>query len=772
MRCVMTYMLMCVLCVMMVCATAQGQKADDKLIDHGVAVPLAERRGVVTTQDANGKNLAIACSLDLNPRGWILVTDIDSGETTQIQCPEGVGNSPPYGSLMHTNGKFYTTQGSVLLEFDPTSRDWTFHGTPSPAASCYLSFTEGPDGMVWAGNAYTAGLISFDPEAREAQDHGRLDEAQKYLSALAVDDAGWVYGGIGTARCNIVAYNPETGEKIQIVDEAKRKVGTANVYRGEDGKVYGRAELADGAQFYRLYDGKAEVIQEADMGPKAPTGAIGWGNKRGSLPDGRQLVNYSMTDKWLEVRDPETGETKHIEFDYESEGTHLRVMTAGPDGKVYGNSAHPSRGVTYDPETDVLEYQRGAIARKGFATQGKYIIGGHYGGGRLYVFDTTMPWNMAPVAASLRGGIPAMELTKLAESDAGKIDYIESHDLVLFRADDYGGQIHFPLEAGDDGQYYLIIAPYKSPGYCTVQFSLDGTEIGEPYPGYAKAAESGPFQTFGPLQLKAGEHRLSVKTIKAEAGNPWIGINAISLTKEQPDGVIAEAQPPNPRLVATFSPDINVPWGAAAHPDGQHVMISGPPGYGYLGGGIGIYNLETDEEMLLTHEQLIENHCVTAMAPLDNGDIVCGSSVGGGHGTTAVAKEAVLFVLDWETKEISFQTVPVAGASAIRLMRTGPDGLVYCIADASGFFVFDPGKKEVVHDESLGEYGGTPVNGMERGPDGNIYVIFSEAILKIAPGSFEVEKIADTPASPTAGIAVVGGRVYFAIGSHLWSAKL
>ncbi|MGD9496529.1 MAG: hypothetical protein AB7Y46_09480, partial [Armatimonadota bacterium] len=51
------------------------------LTDHGVGTPLAERRGVVGVQDAAGHNLVIACSTDLSPRGWILVTDIDTGET-------------------------------------------------------------------------------------------------------------------------------------------------------------------------------------------------------------------------------------------------------------------------------------------------------------------------------------------------------------------------------------------------------------------------------------------------------------------------------------------------------------------------------------------------------------------------------------------------------------------------------------------------------------------------------------------------------------------
>lgn len=759
------------LMLLIACGLVWSQTQNDPLIDHGVAVPLAECRGVVTAQDSNGRNLVIACSLDLSPRGWILVTDIDSGKTEQIHCPEGVGNSPPYASLMATNGRFYTTQGKVLLEFDPTASEWTFHGTPSRTAACYLSFTEGPDGVVWAGNAYTTGLVSFDPKTRQVRDHGRLDEAQKYLSYLAVDDAGWVYGGIGTARCNIVAYSPKTGEKRQIVDEQQRKVGTASVYRGLDGKVYGRADLKGGTQWYRLFDGQAEPIEPGEKVGPAPSGAIGWGNKRGRFPDGRRVTHYDMLDKWLEVQDSSSGQARRIELDYRSEGSVLRVLTAGPDGKVYGNSAHPSRGVVYDPGTGVLDYQRGAIARKGFAVQGEYVIGGHYGGGKLYVHDTTKPWHMHASAPSIKGAIAATDLMKLAESREGKIDYIKSHDLVLFRSDEYGGQIHFSLAAPRDGQYHLIVAPYRSPGYSRVQFYLDGQKTGDPYMGYHKVVEPGQHLSFEPVALAAGQHRISIETMKADGGNPWIGIRAMSLTQKPPDEAITRAEPANPCLVAAFAPDINVPWGAAAHPDGKHVMISGPPGYGHLGGGIGIYNLKTQESTLLTHEQLVPHHSIMAMAPLDSGDVVCGTTVSGGHGSTAVAKEAVLFILDWRAKKIGYQTTPVKGAGQVGLLRKGGDGLIYGLAGKT-LFVFDPSSRQVLHTAPLAAHGARAVNGIACAPDGNIYLVLSRAIIKVTAGTFEVTKIADTPGNANAGIAVVGRRVYFAVGSHLWSVGM
>ena len=110
--------------------------AQEGFVDHGVGAPAAESRGVVPLQDANGKSLVIALSLDCSPRGWILVTDIDTGETQQINYPEGVPNSAPFASLMSANGRFYTFAGKTLLELDPASREWLFHGVPAPTESC------------------------------------------------------------------------------------------------------------------------------------------------------------------------------------------------------------------------------------------------------------------------------------------------------------------------------------------------------------------------------------------------------------------------------------------------------------------------------------------------------------------------------------------------------------------------------------------------------------------------------------------------------------
>jgi len=755
------------MCLMLASASAQQAPQDERFTDHGVPVPLAEARGVYGAEDGSGHSLVIVGSLDLSPRGWILVIDVDSGETEQIYTPEGVPNSPPYGSLVASNGKFYTSQDGIFLEFDPTSREWAFHGR-APGVGAVMCIAEAPDGTIWAGSVYHANLTSFDPKTKELKDHGSMDD-QKYLSYLGFDDAGWVYCGIGTAKCNIIAYHSETGEKRQLIPEEQRKVESGRIWRGVDGKLYGTAPLQDGTVYYLLHDGGKTIVEQADLpAPAVPRGA------KPQLPDGRLVNTFDMLEKYMEIYDPNTGLTKRLEFDYESEGSMVRVLTDGPDGKIYANYSHPSRLICYDPQADELQYYPGAIALKGMDTQGKYVFGGMYTGGSLHVLDTEKPINLNPGLPTIARGIPAAELAELGETDNGKLVYLQDRDALLWQADTYNGRADFKLTAPADGQYYLYVSYYRAPGYTWLRFDMGEQRITEQFDCQHHSLSLAPPLTAGPFELKAGEHVFSLINVQGRhAHHPHLCLKTLLLTQQPPDQVIVQPPEQNPQRVIEHSrPDLNLPWGAFAHPDGKHIIISGLPGYGRVGGGMDIYNLETGETLKFTHEDLIEYHSTIPMQALPNGDLICGTTVSGTHGGKAVEKDAVIWVLDWETKQVKWKVVPIPGMSAIGRMKMGPDGKLYCMGGDSVFFVFDPESKQVVHQQSLAEYGGVPVNGMERGPDGNIYVVLSNAIVRITPGTYAVEKLADAPGGISAGIGISGGRIYFAIGSHLWSMKL
>ena len=757
--------------VIMLHTLLAGAWAQSSFVDYGVAAKVAECRGVVTTTTPDGRCLVIANALDLSPISYVLVTDIDTGLTKQVFCPKDVRQSAPYGSLMASNGKFYTAQGKVLLEFDPAAGQWTYHGTPSRGPGCYLSFTEGLDGTIWVGGCPSF-LISFDPTTRQAKDHGRMDPQEMYLNSLAVDKSGWVYGGIGTARCNIVAHNPATGEMRQLIKEQDRVHGTASVYPTADGAAFGQAA----GESYRLFEGKATPMARSRAAQPRKIGNIYWGCKTGSFPDGRRVRAYNLPDKWLEIQNPKTKELKRIQFDYQTEGVTVTSLAEGPNGTVYGSTCHPMHFLKLDTRTKTLE-DMGAIPAVGggnfcaIACQGNVVVGAQYSHGRLWAYDVNLPWNpVGPKRTPL--GIPAEQLVKDGRADHGHFTYLASYDLAFLKGDNFDAVGHFRLNAPAKGKYYLHILPFRSERYCTVQFLFDGRQIGQPYAATHAESTPGELIVHGPMELEAGEHRLSMKTLETKGHEPWCSVMTVDLSRQKRDRLV-ETVHGNPRVLAQWHRDICRPRAALAHPDGKHVMMAGFAGYGLCGGGIGMYNLETNEPTLLTADKdLLPGHSCVALKALANGDLVGGTSVaapGGGH---VVAKEGELFVLDWRTKKLAFRMAPVPGDGNIVSIQVMPDGLVYGLSGGSTFFVFDPKSRKITHSESFKAYGGVPRHALHTGPDGKLYAMLSKAILRIDPGTLKHEKLADSPAPITGGGALVNGQLCFASTSHVWAYRV
>ena len=756
--------------LMLLGAVLAAACAEEGFVDHGVGAKVAELRGLVTTVTKDGRHLAIATTLDEGPRGFILATDIDTGATTQHFCPPRVRQSAFFGVLMSHSGKLYATQGKVLLEFDPDLGKWTFHGSPSKHVSAYLTFTEGPDGVVWTGGAYRIALISFDPKTRQMRDHGILDPKEHYLSSLAVDKAGWVYAGIGTARCNIVAYNPKTGEKRQLVKEEDRVHGSGSVYPTTDGAAFGSA----GKHSFRLFEGKATPIERGKAAPRLAVGNSGYGGRLTTFPDGRRIESYDIDGRQLKVYDPKTKQTKAIAFGYETEGAMLTSLAEGPNSIVYASSCHPMHLVALDPAKPKM-WDLGAVPKVGGGNfcamdrAGNLLIGAQYAAGCLWAYDVAKPWHPKGKREVL--GIPAAELVKRTECTDGHFTYLSGHDVAFFKGDKFGAEGTLKLTVPADGRYFLHILPYRSARYCTVQFLFDGKPLGQPYVAANRETVVGDLLTHGPFDLKAGEHRLTLRTLETKGQEPWCAIVCVELSKSKRDRLVIE-HPENPRVLAQWKRDICRPRTALAHPDGRHVMMAGFAGYGLCGGGIGIYDLQAEEPALLTHEQVLPGHSCITLKALPSGDLVGGTSIdapGGGHVT---AKEGELFILDWKTKKVTFRTVPVPGDGHINSIHVPADGLVYGLSSNRTFFVFDPKSRKIVHKESYKAYGGVPRHALQLGPGGKLYAMLGGAILRITPGTFKHEVLARPPKHITAGGALVSGHLCYASGSHVWTYRV
>ena len=230
----------------------------------------------------------------------------------------------------------------------------------------------------------------------------------------------------------------------------------------------------------------------------------------------------------------------------------------------------------------------------------------------------------------------------------------------------------------------------------------------------------------------------------------------------------------NPRLLAQYAAAICRPRTAIALHDRKLVVYAGFAGYGLVGGGIGFYDAAKDEAALLENEDLLPGHSAITLRALPDGRLVGGTSVGapgGGHPTATTAR---LFLMDLEPRQVVFSIEPVAGASEINCIEVAPDGKVYGITNTTQLFVFDPESQTVVHTQDLGGRGGPlrPDQSLRLGPDGRLYALMSGELLEVSTKDFAVTTLATLPQRATAGAAISGGRVYYAVGSHVWSCAL
>ncbi len=372
--------------------------------DFGVGAAVAESRGAIPFQAANNRAMVIAAANDVGTRPFIMVTDVDTGQTRQVYFPPGVVQRAPFGSMVSSAGRYYTSQGAVFTEYDPVSNAFTFvQDTVDGGSVDVLGYTEGPDGTIWFGGVYETRLLSFNPTTRVVTRHGRMDDTEEYLSTLATDGQGWVYAGIGTSAWNIVAYNPVTRERRNLIPAAQRQIGTASVFSAVNGQAVGIA----GSTTWLLTNGTATVIANTAAPARRDVRAIGWGTTTGTFPDGRKLTAYDMPGQTLDIRQLDGGTTR-LQFSYTTEGADLTTLGNGANpAQVFASSAHPMHFLRVDAcrrEMTDLGYIP-AIAggnMPAIGHQGPLTIGASYSTGQLWAYDDRQPFDADGAQSSFR----------------------------------------------------------------------------------------------------------------------------------------------------------------------------------------------------------------------------------------------------------------------------------------------------------------------------------------------------------------------------------
>lgn len=601
---------------------------------YGAPVQVSEARGVLAVRNSQGAPLIAAFARDrvgISVRISLIVLDPLSGQSQQYWYPNReVGSGDSFASLRGANGRLYTTIGSTFLEFDLDKRQWSFEGKIDGMA---MSFTPAPNGQLFFATFPNATLYRFDPQTRVLDELGRLDDQEKYVFTLAAGSDGWVYAGIGTARGNLVGFNPQTRRRVQFAEESARKRGSGHVYLATDGVAYGRALDQKSSPLFKLQNGVAAPMPENVEPPYAVTGAIRLTKTMLDFPGEGKVTRFDLGSRVAEVE--LGGKTKRISFDYDTSGAGLSGLAIGPDGKLYGSSNHPAHLFTLDPATGVL-HDFGSIPSlgggnfPGFATSGQFLVGATYGnGGAFYEYDTMRPWN--------------------------------------------------------------------------------------------------------------------------------------------PDSENPETM--NPRMLRHFK-EVQRPRSVVKLDNGK-ILFGGYGGYGVTGGGILIYDSATRAVSAKSSDELLPGHSPIALARADAKTIVGGTTIEAPGGGRVLAKEAELFLMNADTLEVTYRTVPIPGANAIYDLAVGDNGLVYGLTNRSQLFVFDLKTRKIVHKADWSAWGSAfnPGNPLWRDDDGRIYGLLSNSLVRLN-ADFTSEKLAGTPVTVSGGGIRLNNRVYFVSGSELYSADM
>ncbi|MGQ9672621.1 MAG: hypothetical protein ACUVV5_05750 [Candidatus Aminicenantales bacterium] len=361
---------------------------------HGIATPLSNHRGIVATVDGEGKPVVLAWLFDHRGGYALLLVDAETGKSEEFPMPFPPGGDCPYASILSSRNRYYTHFNGYFVEFDPAQRAFTYWKQTKPQMA--MSMTEDDSGRIWSATYPQSGVVCYDPEKKELTDYGHVypQNWNQYPRAIATDRERWVYFGVGSTACQIIALNPKTGQATPLVPEKDREHGTPYLFRDLDGKVYGQTvrDEARKDNWFMFFKGKATPIDPPQKPNPKSYVAGSQGLFHRTFPDGKRLQEFDLAERRMVVEELGTGKTRTFLFNYTSEGAHVMSVAAAPDNTICGGTAFPMRFFRYDPEKDEWTNrpsygQWNTVSRQG----DKFFVGG-YTGGFLLEWDPAKPW--------------------------------------------------------------------------------------------------------------------------------------------------------------------------------------------------------------------------------------------------------------------------------------------------------------------------------------------------------------------------------------------
>jgi outer membrane protein assembly factor BamB len=369
-------------CLWLACAVGAtaAQPEGGRFESLGIPVRVGGLMGCVVGSNGRGGE---ALYFNFNQAGaplFLVQVDPDTGEAHQYNAPQGPG---AWALIAGPDGNIYlgTWDGALILRFDPRQPQKGIEvvGKPSASEDYLWQFDLGKDGKLYACTYPHAKLVSFDPATGKMEDLGRMHPTEMYARSVAVGPNGKVYVGVGTAKGDLVAYDPATRAHRSILPDGLRSAPGARtvvVTRRNDGSVY----ASSGSSLLRIED---ETVARVSTAPDLPPL---------KLRDGRVVTAFGRGS--FSLGDPRTGQAVERTFKYSGAGDLIFVVGTGPGGAIYGSTALPLEVFRFDPRAGKSEHLGGMAGGEVYSMledAGKLYLC-YYGGAVMNLYDPAKPF--------------------------------------------------------------------------------------------------------------------------------------------------------------------------------------------------------------------------------------------------------------------------------------------------------------------------------------------------------------------------------------------
>jgi outer membrane protein assembly factor BamB len=254
------------------------------------------------------------------------------------------------------------------------------------------SYAIAPDGKIYVGTYPQASVTVLNPKTDEVKMMEKIsaNNGSEYVINPAADKDGIIYFPTGMKHGELWSYNPATDTKKQILTEKLMTYGPAQIWKGTDGKVYGKK----GSTTFLCTEDK--IVEGETLAAAA------------ELPDnlnGDLQALYLNKDGSLVVKNQKTKEELIIKSTFEPSAHEVFSVGALYKGKLYGSGMKPGRIFTYDTNTgkidDLGHLSRGKVQTYDILAYKDRLFTSSYTGGYVDVFNVAangLPINPKPVA--------------------------------------------------------------------------------------------------------------------------------------------------------------------------------------------------------------------------------------------------------------------------------------------------------------------------------------------------------------------------------------